>query len=142
MYCQNCQNILTGNENYCPNCGLKIHDKNIYNNKPIDITPSTENVRSASIILGGLALGGICLGIFAPVSLILSIIGLILALKANSNVKNTIGITLNAIAIFLSFIITTFIALVVYFIISESYEIPNLNYNHGDPIIEKYGEDF
>lgn len=121
MYCDRCGNRLMGYEKYCPNCGNTIKD----NVKDIDIAndnmnKSTESNRSTSIVLGGLSLGGVFLGIFAPISLILSIIGLVLAIKSNKNSKNTIGIVLNGIGLFLSFIITGFIILVIYFVVNTS----------------------
>ena len=110
MYCHNCKGNLTGVEKYCPNCGTLV-------NRPINIdnsNGSTENYRVASIVLGGLSIGGVVLFIFAPISLILSIIGLVLALKANKNSKNTAGLVLNGVGLFLSFVITSIIALLVY----------------------------
>ena len=111
MNCNNCGNNLKGNENYCPGCGKRIDSK-----MPIDefSKTSTENYRTASIVLGGLSLGGVVLFVLAPVSLILSIIGLICAIKSNKNSKNTVGLVLNGIGLFLSFIITSIIALFLY----------------------------
>ena len=113
MYCNNCRSKLSGVEKYCPNCGNLV-------NGPINIdngNGSTENYRTASIILGGLSIGGVLLVVFAPISLILSIIGLILALKANKNSKNTAGLVLNGIGLFLSFILTAIFALLMYIVI-------------------------
>ena len=110
MNCNNCNCTLTGIERYCPSCGVPV-------NKPISITNdtgSTENYRTASIILGGLSLGGLLLVIFAPISLILSIIGLSLAIKAHKNSKNVAGLVLNGISLFLSFILTAIFALLIY----------------------------
>ena len=111
MYCNNCGNNLKGTENYCPGCGKRIDNK-----MPVDefTKTSTENYRTSSIILGGLSLGGLFLLIFAPLSLILSIIGLICAIKSNRNSKNTAGLVLNGISLFLSFIITSILALFIY----------------------------
>ena len=116
MYCNKCGNKLMGSEKYCPNCGNRM-DNNVTEVREIK---STESSRSASIILGGISLGGVFMGIFAPIALILSIIGLVLAIKSNKNVKNTVGIVLNAIGLFLSLIITTIIALVIYFMVNTS----------------------
>ena len=95
MYCNNCGNKLMGSERYCPNCGHVIQDnvKDVYDNS----TRSTEGSRSASIVLGGLSLGGVFFGIFAPISLILSSVGL-----------------------FLSFLITIFIILILNIIVNTS----------------------
>ena len=120
MYCDKCGNRLMGYEKYCSNCGHMIGNNDDNNeNKVTDNynNKSTDGSRSTSIILGGLSLGGVFLGIFAPVSLILSIIGFVLAIRANKNANNTIGIVLNGISLFLSVIITAFIALVIYFMI-------------------------
>ena len=118
MYCNNCGNKLMGSEKYCPNCGHVIQDnvKDVYDNS----TKSTEGSRSASIVLGGLSLGGVFFGIFAPISLILSFIGLVLAIKSNRNVKNTLGIVLNSVGLFLSFLITIFIILILNIIVNTS----------------------
>ena len=145
MYCHNCNNRLYGTENYCPNCGVSLKEENkaiVDNSNTVD--NSTEGSRSASIVLGGLSLGGVFLGIFAPISLILSIIGLVLAIKANKNVKNTIGIVLNGIGLFLSALITIFIILVIYFAIQVGTNtIPDIIDTYGEPIISNNrGEDF
>ena len=116
MYCNNCGGSINGFEKYCPNCG-KLISNTFLEDKSIN--KSTENARTASIVLGGLSLGGIFLVIFAPVSLILSIIGLILGIKSNKYYKNTIGIVLNSIGLFLSFILTGIFALMIYFVVDE-----------------------
>ena len=125
MYCSNCGNRLMGYEKYCSNCGHIIDESNNnfnynVNNNNNDNYKSTEGSRNTSIILGGISLGGVILGIFAPISLILSIIGLILAIKSNKNSKNTIGIILNAISLFISFIITSFIILIIWLMVDTS----------------------
>ena len=120
MYCDRCGNRLMGYEKYCPNCGNVIGEKEEVKVVNDNENRSTESNRSASIVLGGLSLGGVLLGIFAPISLILSIIGLVLAIKSNKNSKNTVGIVLNGIGLFLSFIITGFIILVIYFVVNTS----------------------
>ena len=149
MYCNNCGNRLMGNEKYCPNCGSKTFENS---NSNIDIVAneserkSTEGYRSASIILGGLALGGVFFGIFAPVSVILSIIGLILAIKSNRNVKNTPGIVLNAIGLFLSVIITIAFILFIWFVFSvvddNDYDFNNMynDYINRDYKYDNHGD--
>ena len=142
MYCDKCGNRLMGYEKYCPNCGNAIQD----NVKDVEITndnvnKSTESNRSTSIILGGLSLGGVFLGIFAPISLILSIIGLSMAIKSNKNSKNTIGIIINGIGLFLSFIITGFIIMVIYFVVNTSNGVIDDYWDiHDDTYDERYGE--
>ena len=123
MCCQKCSQILTGNEKYCPQCGKKINYSSDYQAITIKEKNSTENMRSASIALGIISLIGLSLFIFSPISLILSLIGLIFAIKAN---KNTAGIILNAISLFLAVIITIFIGLILYFIITESRNLPDI----------------
>ena len=113
MYCHKCGANMLETDKYCSNCGEKVLD-----NRPIGINNSTENFRTASIVLGGLALGGVVLLIFAPISLILAIIGLILAIKSNRNAKNTVGIVLNGISLFFAFILTAIFILFVNIVIS------------------------
>ncbi len=119
MYCDKCNTRLMGNENYCSYCGNKIN-KDFNNNYVVtdnktDVK-STENSRSASVVLGIISLCGVLFfGIFAPISLVLSIVGLVLAIKANKNVKNAPGIILNSISLFLSFILTMIIFLALLF---------------------------
>ena len=148
MYCDKCNNRLMGIEKYCPECGNPVNNNikentDIKNNKNIN---NVENYRSASIALGIISLVGVFLGIFAPISLVLSIIGLIFAIKSNKNVKNTIGIVLNSISLFISMIITLFIALVIYLAV-DIYQNDGMNINDyiNDNIItnnDNYGEDF
>ena len=139
MYCSNCANNLTGDELYCPNCGTKVGTEKVEK-------ISTENSRSASISLGVVSLIGSCCIIFAPAAFILSIFGLIQAIKSNRNVKNTPGIIINAISMLLSFIgtlaIIFIISIVVNVIRNETWEIDSYDYNHGDPIIDRYSEKF
>ena len=75
-------------------------------------------------------------------TLILSIIGLIFALKSNKHVKNTPGIILNGIALLLSFVITTVIAFFIAICIDMIDDFEFEEYYHGDPIIERRGEHF
>lgn len=144
MYCHNCSNRLFGTEKYCPECGTPV-SKEYENKKVIDVSEdsgvSTENSRSASVALGIISLVGVTFGIFAPITLVLSIIGLVLAIKSNRNVKNTVGIVLNSIALFLSFIVTSFIAFVIMIFIGIFDDLPNEidipKYDHGDPVISE-----
>ena len=115
MFCSSCGNKIDNDIRFCPNCGHKINDININNSYVSDIDKSIEGKRTASIVLGILSLVGIFIMIFAPISFILAIIGLILAIRVNKVVKNTAGIVLNAIGLFLSFIIISIIALVLIF---------------------------
>lgn len=134
MYCKNCSYRLVGTERYCPNCGEKVNFSYAEIEKPKkeENKPSLENVRTSSITLGIISLIGIFFGIFAPISLILSIIGLVLAIRSSKNNTNTAGLILNAISLFLSLIITAFIAFVVYVIVTEAGNIPD-NFNEYMP---------
>ena len=131
MYCSSCGSKLNQDENYCANCGKLINES-----KPItmDNNKNSEGIRSASIVVGILSLVGIFILIFAPISLILSIIGLILAIKSNKTYKNTAGIIINAIGLFISFIITSIIAL----LIMLSYDIIKNDFGNIGNYIEEY----
>ncbi len=142
MYCDRCGNRLMGYEKYCPNCGNIIGEKEEVKVVNDNVNKSTEGNRSTSIVLGGLSLGGVFLGIFAPISLILSIIGLILAIRSNKNSKNTIGIVLNGIGLFLSFIITGFIALIIYFLVNTSNGIIDDYWGSYYDTYERHYDDF
>lgn len=137
MYCSNCGAKINDGEKYCTNCGKLISES-----KPITIDNNKNNnegTRTASIVLGILSLVGIFIVIFAPISLILSIIGLILAIKSSKTYKNTAGIVLNAVGLFLSFIITVIITLIMIF----SYNIIKNDFNgFGDLNINNYIEEY
>ncbi len=115
MYCDRCGNRLMESEKYCPNCGNEIQDnvKDVLVNN--DNNKSTGGIRNASIILGGLSFAGEIFWMFAPVSLILSIIGLTLAIKSNKTNNNKVGIILNAVGLFLSLVTTCIIVIILYF---------------------------
>ena len=132
MYCSDCRKKLNGNENYCPECGKKRELEVIETNSSVSNT-SSDNYRTTSIVLGIISLVGVLLVVFSPVSLILSIIGLVLAIKANKNVENVVGIVLNGVGLFLSFIITA----VMVFILSLAIRI----YKYGAYDIGEYLEE-
>ena len=137
MACKNCNYSLKGDEKYCPSCGCRTE-----NNEALTIDNdhvSTENFRLASVILGILSLGGVCFLVFAPISLILSVLGLIFAIKSNKHYKNIVGIILNSISLFLACIITIIFALILSFTVDVIENVANEygNYietydNHGD----------
>ena len=137
MECPNCKSKLRDSDKYCSECGVKVNKELI---APTDA--STENIRSASVLLGIMSIVGVCLFIFGPISLILSIIGLIFALKSNKHVKNTPGIILNGIALLLSFVVTAIIAFFIAICIDMIDDFEFDEYYHGDPIIERRGEHF
>ena len=127
MYCSKCGNKLIESDKYCANCGNKID--NINNSFAV---PSTngDNGRTASIVLGILSLIGVFMFIFSPISLILSIIGLVLAIRSNKISNNTVGIVMNGISLFLSFMLTLFIGLIIYFLVTGSDYIEDWYWNN------------
>ena len=141
MYCKNCSYELKGMEKYCPNCGKKVNyqlDDNALTIK--DESPkSLDQARTTSITLGIISMIGIFFGILAPISFVLSLIGLFLAIKVSRKVSNPAGIILNAISLFISTIMTIFIAIVFYLIVTGVDTIPNL-IDEYLPHNETYGE--
>ena len=135
MKCNFCGTELKGYEKYCHNCGSKVNDEVITVD---EFHKSTEGARSGSIVLGIVSLVGVFLFIFSPISLILSIIGLVLAIKSNNNVKNPTGIILNSISLFLSVVATAIICLIIYFgIFAINTGIDNI-IEYTDRTYEKY----
>ena len=135
MNCDKCNCKLSGYMNYCPNCGKRINNEVILAS---DIDRSFENKRVASIVLGIISLLGVSILIFAPVSFILSFIGLILAIIVNKNVRNSAGIILNAISLFLSAIICIFFVLFIFF----SYNIIDNKWDKNVEIQDYFYGDF
>ena len=145
MYCEKCKNMVSNDYNYCPECGSKLVNQSVFTEP--DINPITENNRTLSLTLGIISLIGLSLFVFAPISLILSIIGLIFAIRANRFVKNTASIIINAISLCLSFLITSIMLLIVMVIFGFfgrlDYDFDYPKFNHGDPVIENnHGENF
>lgn len=121
MYCNKCGTRLNMGDKFCPGCGSVVENQGyngtVTNNNP---TVSKDGNKTASIVLGILGLGGSLLVIFSPVALILSIIGLVLAIKANKNTDNIAGIVLNAIGLFFSVIIVAVIGLIIYIAVNTT----------------------
>ncbi len=145
MYCQSCGTKINEGENYCYNCGKPVNEVKVINEP--STTNKNEGTRTASIVLGILSLVGTFIAIFAPIALILSIIGLVLAIKANKVYKNPAGIILNAIGLFFSFIITSIIALIIIFsyniIKNDLGNLGNFNIsNYIQEYQEEYGDKF
>ena len=106
FFCENCGNKIDNNNNFCVNCGNKI---NRVNNNSINFKNEESNgLKIASIVLGSISIVG-C--IFFPISIILSIIGLILGIIATKKGKNMLGIILNVIGLLLSMLIIFIIVL-------------------------------
>ena len=137
MQCNYCQNKLRSSDIYCSKCGAKVNKEIVTVEEE-----STENIRSASIVLGIMSVVGASLFIFAPIALILGIVGLIFALKSNHHVKNTPGIVLNGIGLLLSFVITSIIVFFVCLCIDMIDDIKIPDYYHGDPVTSTQREQF
>ena len=147
MYCDNCGTRLTGNENYCFNCGKMVNKVSNSNVDKVNIsTVNNSNnlntgTKTASIVLGIISLVGILLFIFSPISLILSLIGLILGIKANRVSDNVAGIVINAIGLFLSLIITSIIIFLIYIAVNMGNNI-DLSKIPWNEYISEYEERF
>ena len=123
MYCSNCGKSLNGSEKYCPNCGKEVTNNQAYYGDEIGDTSSG---KTPSIILGILGNLGAVLVIFSPISFILSLIGLIIAIRVSKKVNNTAGIILNAIGLFLSLISLAVVIFFFWLVINVS-DIDNYN---------------
>ena len=115
MYCSSCGTKIKSEENFCTNCGKEVVKPEVVD---IEEKKSTENFRITSIVLGGLSLGSSFFFLLSPLSLILGIIGLVFAIKSHKNSNNTVGIVLNSIGVFISFIVITIFALMINLVIN------------------------
>ena len=116
MYCYKCGTRLTGNEKFCFHCGTEVKTNiNINSN-----VKETNGKKIASIVLGVISLVGVAIVIFSPISLILSLIGLIIGIIASKDVSNVPGIVINAIGLFISLIFTIIIAFIIMIIVNVS----------------------
>ena len=87
MYCINCGNRIGDGDKYCIRCGNRIGiDNGVSNNTTEKKDYSGKKI--ASIILGSLSIGFSMLIVFAPISLIMSVIGLILSFVVIKNFFN------------------------------------------------------
>lgn len=137
MFCSHCgEKVVEGNQ-FCTKCGERITNQ-MPTTYVSNEDKSVEGKRTASIVLGCLSLFGVFVLFLAPISFILSIIGLILGIKANKAVKNTAGIVLNAVSLFLSFILVCIIALLLLFTTSIIRNGPVDYGNVIDNFIEEY----
>ena len=147
MYCDNCGTKLTGNEKYCFNCGKKVNNVSNSNidNTNMSSVDNSDNLntgtKTASIVLGIISLVGIFLVIFSPISLILSLVGLILSIKANKVTNNVAGIVINAIGLFLSLVITSIIVFLIYLVVNMGSNI-DLSKIPWNEYISEYEERF
>ena len=144
---------------YCPKCGKKVNEKDVFCKycgenidaekeevKEVEVTevvketkPAEEknSLRTASIVLGIIALVGNLFIIFSFISVILAFIGIILAICATKKGRNVAGIVLNTISLVLSI-------LMIIMMINLFRLIPQVvrgGFDIGSGIIEKYGEE-
>lgn len=145
MYCINCGNKIDGNDKYCIRCGNRL-DINNSNNRNIDDKKSYSGKKIASIILGAFGIGFSILVIFAPIGLVLSVIGLIISFVVIKNEKNVIGIVLNLIGLLISLCICILFMFVIRYVVSnvDSSVIDDFKYsdNYNDRNFGDYGEKF
>lgn len=107
MYCSNCGEKIIENNTFCTSCGNRYH---------IVVDKKDSGKKIASIVLG-------CIGtflalqfVFAPISLILTIIGLIIGIIASKRENNTLGIIVNVIGLILSILcICVFMLIIIIF---------------------------
>lgn len=132
MFCINCGNKFSNNDKFCTNCGVKLET---INNVKKEFNNNDNGLKIASIVLGSIGIGGAFLIIFAPVSLILSIIGLVLGLCALKKGSNVLGILLSSIGLVISLIVTV-IMLLIFIFAFESVS----GYEYEDFFGDEFGE--
>lgn len=141
MYCIDCGNKLNENDKFCTKCGGMV-SKGV--NKIDGNSVSAKNdsgMKIASIVLGSVGILGSLMFIFAPISLVLSIIGLILGLCALKKGSNVPGILLSSIGLVLSLVVTI-ILVIMFFMMFENGNVDNY-YNDYYEDYYNYGlEDF
>ena len=86
MYCTSCGKQVDVNSSFCTGCGARISVANVQEDS---------GKKVASIVLGCIGIFGALQVIFAPISLILTIVGLILGVMASRKESNVAGIILN-----------------------------------------------
>lgn len=85
MYCNSCGKEIMSEAVICPHCGCTVNGKILMNSDN-----KKENKSYVSIILG--ILGGIFAWIFALIGHVLSIIGIIFAIKEYKKNKTIVGL--------------------------------------------------
>ena len=135
-FCPKCGNKVENNCSFCTKCGMNlINNTNNYNGNNNVVKSEGSSTRVASIVLGILGILGAVLFIFAPISLILSIIGLILGIIATKKCRNVAGIVLSSIGLFISLIMCVLIGMLIYFAFITvdttygDYDIPSIYYD-------------
>lgn len=141
VYCTNCGNKLNDNDKFCTSCGEKrdriVINKNTDNVNGNSVRRNDSGMKIASIVLGSISILAALMFIFAPVGLLLSIIGLVLGLCALKKGKNVVGILLSSIGLVLSIGITVFIVCMFIFMFNE---IDTNNYQYEDYYDQFYDE--
>lgn len=103
MYCTNCGNKINNNDKYCTKCGNKLDSENVQFNVNNNIEKkSYSGKKIASIVLGAVSIALSFMVIFAPLGLIISIIGLIFAFLVINKESNVLGILLNSVGLVIS----------------------------------------
>lgn len=142
MYCSNCGTKNEGNK-YCTKCGLLLDNSNVLVKKE-----EKNGLKITSIVFGVIGILGSITVFFSPLSLIISLIGLILGVVATKKVKNVLGIVLNTIGLFLSIIILFLVGLFILLFATDDYGYSDENdyydryYDRFDDYFDgnKYGE--
>ena len=148
MFCPKCGKKIKEEDVFCKYCGTRIDEEKqevveatevITKTSEPEVKEEKNSLRTASIVLGIIALVGNLFIIFSFISILLAVIGLILAICATKKGRNVAGIVLNSISIVLSILLISFMIRVVRMIPQM---IKN-SFNTGNNIIEKYnGSDF
>lgn len=136
MYCVMCGTEKREGATYCSNCGYKFDSmsNNISNN---NVESQTKENGVAAIVLGILGIIGSILVVFSPIAFVLSLLGLIISIVERKKKKNTAGLVLNSIGLFLSIIvIATIIFLVNLFVNS----VVNATGDNGEKMYDVYKE--
>lgn len=139
MHCTNCGNKLESNSTFCPECGVKIENKEIHiSYNSTNKTNNNNGLKTASIVLG---IVGLVLGIFLSVlGFIISLVGLILGLCALKKGKNVIGTVLNSVALAISIIVSVLVIIGVTSFLNIgniiNNQIPEYNYDFSSINLE------
>ena len=134
-YCTNCGNKLEKGNVYCSECGNKLENV-VEENKTM--VNEQNGMKAASVVLGILGIVGASLVIFSPISLILSIIGLILGIVATKKGRNVSGIVLNIVGLVLSSIILFAIIIFIRFAIGAYNGDIHIDYDWYDNYYDRF----
>lgn len=123
MYCTSCGSRIGADSNFCSECGSKLeygYTGSIDNNVNTVVKSDSCGMKIASIVLGILGIIGTFFVFLSPVSLILTIVGLIFGIISMKTCNNVVGIVLNSIGLFLSVIIISFLAFLVIAFVTDN----------------------